>query len=55
MSEKDQLIEKYGQKYKKLIESALEFLDKREPEWGITINRSLYIQEIFKKQKREKM
>lgn len=47
----EELVDKYGGKYRRLIVSALQFLDENEPKWGLDtpINKRKFIQELVKK------
>lgn len=42
-----QYVSQYGTAYEQMIKSALDFLNKNESEWGVTINRDLYISLII--------
>lgn len=49
----DEIIKKYGERYRKLIEDAFKFLDEREPKWNLKdpIDRELYIKELIESKK----
>lgn len=45
----ERLVQYYGERYRKLIEDALAWLDEREPTWGLDapIDREDYIEELI--------
>lgn len=49
----EDLVEKFGEQYRPLINDALNYLDREEPKWGLKkpINRINYITELIKKAK----
>jgi hypothetical protein len=47
MNTVDELVATHGEKYRKLITIWLKFLDENEPEWGVTLNRKMYVQYLI--------
>jgi len=47
--DKEQLIKKYGEQYRRLIADALDWLDKREPVWKLTepMDREEFIRNLI--------
>lgn len=54
LKEIDNLVLEHGEQYRKLIDSALGFLDEHEPKWGleVPINRPEYVKNLIKEVKK---
>jgi hypothetical protein len=47
----EEYVKVYGEQWRKLIETALGFLDKNESGWGVTINRDSFLAGLIEEAK----